>query len=894
MNFYNQDKFEVLKSLDVDIESGLGSHQAKKLLEKNGKNEIKRDKEETWIDVLIDQFKSPIVIILFLAMMISTYIQYIEFAFKGSFKDILINYSEPLVIFVLSAFNLILGFSQDLKAFNEAKKLTQFTAAKTKVRRDGKTIEVFSDELVIGDIVILDQGASIKADLRLIEGFDLKVQESFLTGESEDILKTTEALFGELEVQDQKNMLFSGGFVTNGRGEAVVVATGFDTQIGKIVDQVDDTQKAESTLKKGLANLNIKLFFIAIGFVILVVIFSMLRNFAFKDIFNNAVSMMVATMPEALPTVLTIVLTATSVRMVKEKALIKKNDLIESLGQVDVVCSDKTGTITEGNMHVVKYYDANTDQDVTEIKDKQILELSALTLGASVEGSEIIGTPTEIAIARAAMKLNIRKEDIEANHYEIIDELAFSSVYKRSGVIAKDLRTSKYYVVFLGAFDFIINDCKYSGLNKNKLDINYATAKIKEYGEEALRTITIAAKEINANEVSTAKCMDLSNDLSFIGVYGIIDPVKKEAITTIDNLHKAGINVVMITGDYPATAKQIAKNAHIITDDHALVVTGKELDEISDEELSNMVNDIKVYARVRPEHKVRIIKAFQAHDKVVAMTGDGVNDSIALKRSNIGIVMGQTGSDISKESGDLILLDDDFETIEIAVKEGRVVFENIRKFTRQLTTDNVAIAMSLIFSLAFSKYSIVALTPLSVLWVNTISDSIPSIALGFDGADKDIMNHPPRSKKEQIFTKALLANIFIRGIMLGLFTFLGDEFVFGQVSQHMSKLDAELYAGTVAFVILSFGALIHNFDARASHGTLFTKNPFTNKQLLWSLLGSAILNVLVIYSPLSVIMGLKALPFDTFIYAVLIGFIPTIGVSALKELYLLKFRKNKN
>lgn len=893
MNFYNKDTFEVLKDLDVDIESGLGSHKAKQLLEKNGKNEIKRGKEETWVDVLVDQFKSPIVIILFIAMVVSTWIQYSENAFRGSIKDILINYSEPLVIFILSAFNLILGYSQDLKAFNEAKKLTQFTASKTKVRRDGKVVEIFSDELVVGDIVILDQGASIKADLRLLEGFDLKVQESFLTGESEDILKTTEKLEGELEVQDQKNMLFSGGFITNGRGEAVVVATGFKTEIGKIVDQVDDTEKAESTLKKGLANLNVKLFFIAIGFVVLVVIFSLLRHFAFKDIFNNAVSMMVATMPEALPTVLTIVLTATSVRMVKEKALIKKSDLIEALGQVDVVCSDKTGTITEGNMHVVKYYDANNSIDVEEIKDVQTLELSALTLGASVEGKEIIGTPTEIAIARAAMKLNIRKEDIEANHYEIIDELAFSSVYKRSGVIAKDLRTSKYYVVFLGAFDFIINDCKYAGLDKNELNLEDATNKIKEYGSEALRTITIAAKEITKEEAQDAKCMDLSSDLSFLGVYGIIDPVKKEAITTIDNLHKAGINVVMITGDYPATAKQIAKNAHIITDDNAIVITGKELDDISDDELFNMVNDIKVYARVRPEHKVRIIKAFQKHNKVVAMTGDGVNDSIALKRSNIGIVMGQTGSDISKESGDLILLDDDFETIEVAVKEGRVVFENIRKFTRQLTTDNVAIAMSLIFSLAFSKYSIVALTPLSVLWVNTISDSIPSIALGFDGADDDIMQHPPRSKDEQIFTKSLLANIFIRGIMLGLFTFLGDELVFGWVSQTMSRHDAELYAGTVAFVILSFGALIHNFDARASRGTLFTKNPFTNKQLLWSLLASSVLNILVVYTPLSVIMGLKALPIEVFMYSVLIGFIPTLGVSAIKEIYLLITRKNK-
>lgn len=891
MSYYNKSTFEILNEFNVDIESGLGTHHAKQLLKKQGKNEIKRGKEETWLNVLVDQFKSPIVIILFLAMIVSAWISYSENQFNGKVYDIIVNYSEPIVIFILSAFNLILGFSQDLKAFNEAKKLTQFTAAKTKVRRDGRVVEIYSDELVVGDIVILDQGASIKADLRLIEGFDLKVQESFLTGESEDILKHTEPIDGNVEIQDQKNMLFSGGFVTNGRGEAIVVATAFDTEIGKIVDQVDETTKVESTLKKGLADLNVKLFGIAIAFTVLVIFGSLLRGFDWKDIFNNAVSMMVATMPEALPTVLTIVLTATSVRMVKEKALMKKSDLIESLGQIDVLCSDKTGTITEGNMHVVKYYDAQNDVDVNQLEDKLVLELSSLTLGASVEGSEIIGTPTEIAIARAAMKFNIRKEDLENGTYEIIDELAFSSVYKRSGVIAKDTRTGKYYVTFIGAFDFIIEDCKFTGFDNKKLDLDIATGKIKEYGEEALRTITIASKEITEEQARNSKVMDLSTDLSLIGVYGIIDPVKEEAITTIDNLHNAGINVVMITGDYPATAKQIAINAHIIdSNEDALVVTGKELDDISDEELFNMVEKIKVYARVRPEHKVRIIKAFQEHGKVVAMTGDGVNDSIALKRSNIGIVMGLTGSDISKESGDLILLDDDFETIEIAVREGRVVFDNIRKFTRQLTTDNVAIAMTLIFSLAFSRYSIVALTPLSVLWVNTISDSIPSIALGFDGADKDIMKRKPRSNSEQIFNKSLLINIFIRGIMLALFTFLADEIVFGQMLHTLGKTNAELYAGTVAFVVLSFGALVHNFDSRAAEKTLFSKNPFTNKQLIWSLIGSSILNILVIYTPLSTFMGLKVIPIETFVIAVLIGFIPTIVVSAIKEIYL-KFKQ---
>lgn len=882
MEIYNKDVDSLLSELDVNDQSGLSDEQVSQRLEKYGKNEIKRGKEDTWLNVLIDQFKSTIIVVLFAAMIISTLLAYNEFKFDG---NILLNYSEPIVIFILTAFNLILGFSQDLKAFNEAKKLTQFTAAKTKVRRNGEVISVYSDQLVPGDIVILDQGASIKADLRLIEEFDIKVQESFLTGESEDIEKHVAAIEGKKDVNEQSNMIFSGSFITNGRGEAVVVATGFETQIGQLVEEVDDTAKATSTLKEGMEDLNKKLFLIAILFTILTIVGSFIRSFSTKEIFNNAVSMMVATMPEALPTVLTIVLTATSIRMTKEKALIKKTELIESLGQVDVICSDKTGTITEGNMSVVQFFDADKNVDNKEYNNKQVLEFSALTLGTSVDSfNNISGTPTEIAIAKLALENGIKKEDIELNNYKIIDELAFSSVYKKSGAIVQDLRTNKYFVIFLGAFDFMIGDCTKQGLDLTNIDKNYFEDKIKEYGSNALRTIAISFKEIDENEALNNTVMDLSSELSMIGIYGIKDPVKQSAVKTIDELKEAGISVVMITGDYPATARQIAIDAHIIDANYKIedVMTGKHLDEISDEELFNIVNDIHVYARVRPDHKVRIIKALQKHDKVVAMTGDGVNDSIALKRSNIGIVMGLTGSDISKESGDLILLDDDFETIEIAVKEGRVVFENIRKFTRQLTTDNVAIAMSLIFSLMFSRHNLVALTPLSVLWVNTISDSIPSIALGFDGADKDIMKQPPRSKDEKIFTKSLLINIFVRGIMLGMFTFLGNEIMY-----EITK-DKEV-ASTFAFVVLSFGAVIHNFDSRA-RVTLFSNNFFGNKQLIWSVIGSTILNILVVYTPLNVIMGMKPLEPMVFIYGILIGFIPTLGISAIKEMYL-KFKK---
>ncbi len=810
---------------DINKKS-LSTAQAQTKLKENGYNEIRRKKLKTKFEIFIGILKDPILIIMMAAMFISILSGYEEK-----------SYNEALVIGALIAFNIILSFVQEVKTQQKLEALDALNEDYAIVLRDGIEKKIPSKEIVVDDIVKVEIGTIVRADLKMLNQKNLQIDESFLTGESKEVYK------------EEGDIVYSNSKVIDGTGYGIVIATGMDTEIGNITKQVDDIVEEKSQLELKILQISKKLLIIAIITALIIGILTKLNGSPFDEILSITISILIATVPEGLATVLTIVLTFMSQRMAHNNALIKKVSLLETLGEVQYVCSDKTGTITKNKMTVSDVKNFNSNELTLAIK-KTVVDKS---------------TPTMAAINKYLSK---QKVDQTLN---ILDYIPFNSTTKRSLYLLED-QNAKRYLVCLGAPDFLVTQKEIK--------------EIKEYAIKGLRTLLIMYKETDLTNLKDYDIYD-AHDFNLISLYGIQDPPKKSAVEAIKIMHEAGINTVMITGDNIDTANSIAKQSGIIQNDKELSLTGDELAKLTDEQFLDIVQNVKVYARVKPEDKYRIVSALQKLGNIVAMTGDGTNDSIALKKANVGISMGQQGTDIAKESSDLILLDDNFATINEAILGGRLIFDNLRKFIRQMLTSNTAHVGGILFALIFGLFSqkniILPMTAVLILWVNIVSDAIPCLALGLDDPEDDLMKRPPIDPNMQLLDYKMIIEVLIRGLSLGLLVFISFNYV-------MSMGADVMVARTVAFSVLSFGQLIHIFDAR-SFNTIYKKNPFSNKYIIYAVLLSAALNLLIIYTPLNQMFGLTPISIQLLLFAIVVGSTVTFVLSLIKLMYL-KIKNN--
>lgn len=804
------------------MKQGLSKNQVLELQEKYGLNEIQRKAAKSKLAILIDILKDPILLIMIVAAAISL---------LSAMDDK--HFAEFYVISLLVLVNIIISFVQEVKTLQKLDALNSLNEDTAVVIRDGVEEEILSKYLVPGDIVKLKLGHIARADIKLLESNNLFVDEAFLTGESDEVNKLVD------------DIIYSNSPIKNGECLGEVFATGLNTKIGKIASEVDDVEEIKSQLEIKVLQISKVLLMIAITAAGVICLLSFLNGFSAEETLSITISILIATVPEGLATVLAIVLTFMSQSMAKNNALIKKVVLLETLGEVDYVCSDKTGTITENKMTVVKTlpFDINP---LTEALEEAIVESD---------------TPTTKAIYEHIM---IETSSLTG---KVIDSIPFNSTNKKALYLVEV--ENENYLVCIGGPDFLVSDID----NKIK--------EVEEFASNGLRTILTMYKKTELTNLDSYEITD-AIDYDLITLYGIQDPPKASAIEAIKTMHNAQIQTVMITGDNIVTARAIAKQAGILQNDNELCLTGEELNKMSDEEFAKIVLNVRVYARVKPEDKYRIVSMLQKQDKIVAMTGDGTNDSIALKKANVGVAMGIQGTDIAKESADLILLDDNFATINVAIKSGRLMFDNLRKFIRQMLTSNAAhtsgILFALLFGLIFNMEIILPMTAILILWVNIISDAIPCLALGTDTAESDLMDRPPLAIDEKLLTKPMIAEILIRGFGIGFLVFVSFNFMLNQGYD-------EMYARTIAFVVLSFGQLIHIFDAR-SFNTIYTKNPFDNKLLLLAVGFSGLLNLLIIYTPLNEVFGLVAIPFNHLVIAVLFASTVTFVFSLFKLAYI--------
>ena len=818
---------EIKESLNTDFDKGLTNEEASKKLEANGKNELKEGKKTSIFVKFLEQFKDVLIIILIIAAIVSVIVDPHE-------------YVESIIIFVVVLLNAILGVYQEDKAEKSLEALKKMSQPECKVLRDGVIQTVPSADIVVGDIVLVEAGDSIPADCRIIEATELKVDEASLTGESLPVSKHNKELpDGEIPLGDQKNMLFSSTYVTNGKAKAVVVATGMDTEIGKIAHMLTNTKNEATPLQNKLDKVGKVIGILCLGICAVVFAFEVVGeakangwNFGLAEVwlnsFKSAVALAVAAIPEGLAAVVTVVLSIGVTKMVKHNAIVKKLPAVETLGSTTVICSDKTGTLTQNKMTVVKVYDKET-KEAKELTDteKKLASYFAICCDAKIENGKRIGDPTELAL----LDIN-NNEGLDITNVKRLLDLPFDSERKMMTTVIEE--DGKYVAITKGAPDIVINRCL------NSLDdLNKARQENEQMSNEALRVLALAVKVFDKMPTKD----DLEFDMDFLGLVGMIDPSRPEVKDSIRIAKGAHIKTVMITGDHITTAKAIAKDLGIL-EEGKKAITSLELDQISDDELAETIDDYRVFARVAPKDKVRIVDAWQKNDAVVAMTGDGVNDAPALKRADIGCAMGITGTDVSKQAADMILTDDNFSTIVESVKQGRGIYANIRKCIRFLLSSNIGEVIT-IFLVALIGMFVDGLgTPLlamHLLWINLITDSLPAFALGMEEPEDDVMQDQPRSKNESFFAGKLGINIAIEGLVIGLITIAA--YFIGHFAFHNDDM-----GHTMAFMTLATAELIHAFNVKSEH-TIFSKKTFNNKFLIFSFLIGLGLQFAVLYIP---------------------------------------------
>ncbi len=862
MESHTRSKQELLDLFKVKEETGLKSEQVKEQQGRFGLNKLKEKKKKTNFQRFIDQFKDVMILILIAAAIVSFTVACVEKNPKEFF--------EPALIMLIIIVNAFMGVIQESKAEKALDALKNMSAPHARVIREGEEKIIDASYLVPGDIIKLEAGDFVPADARLLKSVSLKSEESALTGESVPSEKDADAEVKEnAPVGDRNNMVFSGCSITYGTAMAVVTATGMDTQMGKIANLLDDAEDSQTPLQKKLAQLGKYLGILAIVACAIIFVVGLANGTPVLEIFMIAVSLAVSAIPEGLPVIVTIVLSIGVQRMVKQNALIRRLPAVETLGSASVICSDKTGTLTQNRMTLVKAY-INGGEREEDIKENNSDEINSLlkyatlccdgTVVFSEKGEQHIGDPTETAIVLAAHKSGMPKEELNIK-YPRIGEIPFDSDRKLMTTINNI--DGRNIVIVKGAFDMMAPKCV-SG------DIEKARIITEKMSFEALRVLAVAYKEIE-NVPNELIAEEIENNLNFAGLVGMIDPPRPEAKKAVELCKKAGIKPVMITGDHVVTATAIAKEIGIFGDGDKSI-TGAQLDAMTDSELDSQVESISVYARVSPENKIRIVRAWQRKGQVVSMTGDGVNDAPALKAADIGCAMGITGTDVAKGAADMTLTDDNFATIVEAVREGRGIYANIRKVVGFLLGTNIGEVIAV-----FAAMLIWHKTPflsMQLLWINLVTDSLPAIALGTEAVESDIMNKRPKPKNEGVFAHGLGVQVVLQGLMFAVLSLVA--FNIG-----LNTLGTDEAGRTMAFMVLALSQTVHAYNMR-SNRSLFKTGVFTNKNLNMASLVSVLLMILVLFTPVKVAFGLITLPLKLYVYALGLIIIPLIVMELLK------------
>lgn len=842
MKHYLSTPEEVFKETSSS-EKGLTSEQAQKRLEENGKNRLEEGKKKSVIRRLLEQFADPMIIILIVAAAISG----ITAAFEGGFP------SDVIIILFVVILNAILGVVQESKAEKAIEALQEMAAATSKVERDGKVMQIKSEDLVVGDVIILEAGDAVPADARIIESASLKIEEAALTGESVPVnkfidiinLKDTEK---DVPLGDRKNMMYMGSSVVYGRGRAVVTATGMDTEMGKIAGALAQAQDGQTPLQKKLAQLSKILSFIVIGICAVIFAIGIIRELVtgnqiglefLLDTFMIAVSLAVAAIPEGLAAVVTVVLSIGVTNMSKKNAIIRKLTAVETLGCAQIICSDKTGTLTQNKMTVVEHYGDD---------EKMLATGMALCTDVNIdENKEIIGEPTEAALVAYALTLDLNKNDLSKSEPRVA-EAPFDSMRKMmSTVHSKD---GAYIQYTKGAPDEVLKCCTKILKDGKVRDITEADRteilkKNKEYADRALRVLACSFKELPEIPVDQSP-EALEKDLVFCGLVGMIDPVRPEVKAAIEECRTAGVRPIMITGDHRDTATAIAMELGIIDNPDA-AITGAQLNEISDEDFEKDVEKYSVYARVQPEHKVRIVNAWKKRGMITAMTGDGVNDAPSIKSADIGVGMGITGTDVTKNVADMVLADDNFATIVSAVEEGRRIYDNIRKSIQFLLASNLSEVLSIFFA---NLLGFTILKPVHLLWINLVTDCFPALALAMEKGEKNIMSRPPRNSKDGIFSGGVGFDIFYQGLFVTGLT-LAAYFIGHYIEAGVWEITNSPDGMTMAFLTMSMCEIFHSLNMRSQRGSTvaMTFRGSHNMYLFGSCLMSLLMTTIVIYVP---------------------------------------------
>ncbi len=863
MSFYTKSSQEVLAELN-SMEGGLSLQEVTARQGKYGPNELQQAKKKTNFQRFLDQFKDAMIIILLVAAAISFVIACVE----GNPKE----FFEPGLILLIVVLNAVMGVMQESKAEKALEALKSMSAPHSRVIRNGEEQVIESSQLVPGDVIRLEAGDFVPADARLLKSVNLKSEESALTGESVPSDKDADAIIEEkAPLGDRSNMIYSGCSISYGTATAVVTATGMDTEMGKIANLLSGEQDAQTPLQKKLAQLGKYLGFLALGVCAIIFVIGLIAKLPVMEIFMTAVSLAVSAIPEGLPAIVTIVLSIGVQRLAKRNAVIRRLPAVETLGGASIICSDKTGTLTQNRMTLMKAYTEEATEDISRENSKAIRKLlgyATLCCDGSIrfEDGQVqhIGDPTETAIILGAHNNGMTQADLNSR-FPRVAELPFDSDRKLMTSVNKV--DGKLLVIVKGAVDMMMPRCIKGDLEKAK-EMN------EEMSSGALRVIAVSYKEIDElpEDLST-----LEQGLTFMGLLGMIDPPRPEAAEAVRTCLRAGIKPVMITGDHVVTASAIAKALGILQPGQR-AITGAELDAMTDEELDAQVEKISVYARVSPENKIRIVKAWQRKDQVVSMTGDGVNDAPALKAADIGCAMGITGTDVAKGAADMTLSDDNFATIVEAVKEGRSIYRNIKKVVNFLLGTNIGEVIAVFFAMLLWQKT--PLLSMQLLWINLITDSLPAIALGMEPIEEGIMDEKPRPKKEGLFANGLGIRIVLQGVMFGVLALIAyrvGENVIGSVAGGQ----------TMAFTVLALSQIVQAYNVRSDR-SLFKIGFFGNKTLNKAALLSLVLMLVVLFTPVKTAFGLVTLTFPLYLLALVMIFVPLGLMELAKALKLIK------
>ncbi len=860
-------KEEVLRQLDTDEKQGLTEKEVKERKEKYGKNKLEEKKKESFIVKFIKQFNDFMIIILIIASIISAVVS------KMQGEN---DYVDSIIIIGIVVFNALMGVIQEAKAEKSIEALKQMTPQLAKTIRSGKTVEINAEELVKGDIIILDAGNFVPADCRILESHNLKIEESSLTGETQGAEKDADVLCSKnAPLGDMKNMAFMASITVNGHGKAVVTDIGMNTKVGQIANMIIEDEAPQTPLQKKLGEVGKILGLACLAICVIIFVMGLIKHIEPVEMFMTSVGLAVAAIPEGLPAIVTIMLSIGVTKMAKKNSIIRKLPAVETLGSSSVICSDKTGTLTQNKMKVV---------DVRSQNRKFIIELATLCTDCDInvenDVTKVSGEPTEKAIVEEGINIGSVKNRLE-NFMPRVNEIPFDSNRKMMTTIHKI--GNKYRVITKGAPDVLLQKCTKQIDTISEMTNQYnikirslENLKIqsdnRQMAQKALRVIAVAYKDLDVLP-SKIDSQSIENNLTFVGLIGMIDPPRdgvKEAVQVCKN---SGIKTVMITGDHLETAKAIAKDLGIL-EQRDLAITGQELDKMTQNQLEKNIKKYSVFARVTPEHKVRIVKAWQRNGAVVAMTGDGVNDSPALKNADIGIAMGKNGTDVAKNAADIILTDDNFVTIVEAVKQGRNIYDNIKKAIHFLIATNIGEIVTIFMGLVLGLKS--PLLAIQLLWINLVTDSLPAIALGLEKPEKDIMQRKPVDSKKGIFAEGLWNKIIVEGIMIGVLTLVA--FSIG------NKYYGLEVARTMAFLAIGFLELIHSFNVK-NERSIFEAGLFENKYLVESLvLGIFVQAIVVVVPAFASVFEVVPLNLTQWIITVAISLLPVPIIELQKKL----------